>query len=465
MVNIIGGGTRALLRIENNNSVGSPGIIFGEGGVFTEDTNPTVKKVQGTNNLAIMCGGNVGIGTASPQATFHVSSSSSYTNSYIQNASGTTDGNIWGFGPNGQTLYYFLVNDSINFTRNYMQVTRSGTTLSSICLAPGGQGNVGIGTTSPGSPLHVYKSQNATTELRVENPNTGTGAVSQISFLTNDASGTGGRGGLAVFNSTYTAAGQYRPSGTYLYNNGIGGVTIASEAAQPIYFATSATERMRITSGGNVGIGVTNPSSALHFGTPVANKIIALYDSLNSAASTATDFYGFGINGGTLRYNTDSTSSVHRFYCGATLAATIAETTATFNGRVVTPNVYYIMGYLAGGTTAGNYISLGVQQSSGGMAVTSSNKLVAPISGLYHFGFNTIMNATTGRNDVYINVNGGAIVNTLNEDNGSGYHYRSGMITYYLNANDFVQFYCASGTIFNAFTVDAWHTYFFYHVG
>jgi hypothetical protein len=215
-----------------------------------------------------------------------------------------------------------------------------------------------------------------------------------------------------------------------------------------------------------VGIGTTNPGSALSFGAVINNKILTLYDG-NAAdpVSTATFFYGFGINGGTLRYQVPSTGDIHRFYCGATLAATIAETTATFNGRVVTPNVYYIMGYLAGGTTGGNYISLGVQQSSGGMAVTSSNKLVAPISGLYHFGFNTIMNTTTGRNDVNINVNGGSIVNTLSEDNGTGYHYRSGMITYYLNANDFVQFFCSSGTIYNLFNVDAWHTYFFYHVG
>ena len=72
MVNIIGGGTRALLRIENNNSIGSPGIIFGEGGGFTEDTQPTIKKVQGTNNLAIMCGGKVGINITSPGALFQV---------------------------------------------------------------------------------------------------------------------------------------------------------------------------------------------------------------------------------------------------------------------------------------------------------------------------------------------------------------------------------------------------------
>ena len=61
MLNVIGGGTRAILRIENNSSVGSPAIIFGEGGTFTEDTVPTIKKLQGTNDLAIM-GGEVGIG-------------------------------------------------------------------------------------------------------------------------------------------------------------------------------------------------------------------------------------------------------------------------------------------------------------------------------------------------------------------------------------------------------------------
>jgi hypothetical protein len=217
---------------------------------------------------------------------------------------------------------------------------------------------------------------------------------------------------------------------------------------------------------GRVGIGAASPGSALSFGTPIANKIITLYDGNPAdSVSTATNFLGFGINSATLRYQVAATGDFHRFYCGATLAATIAETTATFNGRVVTPNVYYIMGYLAGGTTGGNYISLGVQQSSGGMAVTTSNKLVAPISGLYHFGFNTIMNATTGRNDVSIRVNGSNIVETLNEDNGSGYHYRSGMITSYLNANDFVQFYCGSGTIYGPNAVDAWHTYFFYHVG
>jgi hypothetical protein len=301
-------------------------------------------------------------------------------------------------------------------------------------------GKVGIGTASPGDMLDIQGGN-----LRIMGP--------------------GGNDGRIDFKRTSDGWNPVRI--TQQYNTGAYGGDLAFQLHPADGVAgTAPVTTMYLKAGGNVGIGTTSPGSALSFGTPIANKIITLYDGNPAdSVSTATFFYGFGINGGTLRYQAAATGDIHRFYCGATLAATIAETTATFNGRVVTPNVYYIMGYLAGGTTGGNYISLGVQQSSGGMAVTTSNKLVAPISGLYHFGFNTIMNATTGRNDVSIRVNGSNIVETLNEDNGSGYHYRSGMITSYLNANDFVQFYCGSGTIYGPNAVDAWHTYFFYHVG
>lgn len=71
-LNVIGGGTRAILRVENNNSVGDPTIILGEGGNFTEDTVPTIKKKAGTNNLAIMTSGNVGIGSETPATKLDV---------------------------------------------------------------------------------------------------------------------------------------------------------------------------------------------------------------------------------------------------------------------------------------------------------------------------------------------------------------------------------------------------------
>ena len=85
-------------------------------------------------------------------------------------------------------------------------------------------GNVGIGTTSPARNLHIHAS--ALTDIHITNDDTGSG------------SGDGGTITMAALD--------------LLINN--------REAAN-IQLRTSGTERMRITSGGNVGIGTTNPGS------------------------------------------------------------------------------------------------------------------------------------------------------------------------------------------------------------
>ena len=49
------------------------------------------------------------------------------------------------------------------------------------------------------------------------------------------------------------------------------------------------------------------------------NKKLVLYDGVpGENATTATNFYGFGINNGMLRYQTDSVNSAHAFFGGAT---------------------------------------------------------------------------------------------------------------------------------------------------
>jgi hypothetical protein len=135
-------------------------------------------------------------------------------------------------------------------------------------------------------------------------------------------------------------------------------------------------------------------------------------------------------------------------------------------GQVSIPGKYYAAGYLSGGTAAGNYIDLYTTQTQGGMAVTTSNKLVAPIAGLYSFGYQTIMATTTGRNDTFIRLNGGDLVRALSEDNGTGYHQRGNHMCYYLNANDYIQFFCSSGTIYGGTPSNDynWRMWYFYHV-
>jgi hypothetical protein len=109
------------------------------------------------------------------------------------------------------------------------------------------------------------------------------------------------------------------------------------------------------------------------------------------------------------------------------------------NGIVSKPSRYYIVGTPWNGTQstaiANNFA---VQQSSG--LTQSGGAITIQVAGLYHICYSTISGSNSGRYDAGINVNGGRIVNLLNEDNGSGYHQKTGTITQYLNVNDVITF-------------------------
>jgi len=102
-------------------------------------------------------------------------------------------------------------------------------------------GSVGIGTTSPTWPLHVYNNQNTQTALTVENPNTGTSALSRLLLYNNSTFA-----GISYGGSAHSSA----PRALVIANN---------DASGDMRFATGGegNERMRITSGGNIAIGST----------------------------------------------------------------------------------------------------------------------------------------------------------------------------------------------------------------
>jgi hypothetical protein len=180
-------------------------------------------------------------------------------------------------------------------------------------------GNVGIGTDSPATKLHISGAGAQT--LRIENTNTAivlNDIIGSIVFQSNDAS-VGGTGVAGSINSISEAAsgvnyglgfntktfateiermritsagnvgiGTSSPANTSgytsltvngttgsiieLFANGTRSMQIVSDGISsylygalntPMIFYTNATERMRITSAGNVGIGTTSPSSKL----------------------------------------------------------------------------------------------------------------------------------------------------------------------------------------------------------
>lgn len=146
-------------------------------------------------------------------------------------------------------------------------------------------GNVGIGTSSPAQLLHVLGT--STKALIATSSSTGFASVQTQS--------DGGTNDLEIVQygtaATSTYFGVNRAGAAFL---GASATTfgMGTKGASPVILATNNTERLRIDSSGNVGIGTNNPSIRLHVENAAgsynstADNNVALYLKSSSAAAT-----------------------------------------------------------------------------------------------------------------------------------------------------------------------------------
>ena len=211
-----------------------------------DTNNPllTIRNTQATNNNYSGIGfGNASASTWLTSAIYgvnenHAPSSTGHLEFFVKNAGNFFEAmRITGAGKIGigtpSPIYSLDVNGGVNSFRVKAATTSENDAIatfennSAIKMIVRGNGNVGIGTTTP-------TSASGYTSLSLNNS---TGAL--MDFMTNN-----------------TLKARLQSDGTTFYFNNL--------ANGPIQIYTNSAERMRIDAGGNVGIGITNPSTKLH---------------------------------------------------------------------------------------------------------------------------------------------------------------------------------------------------------
>lgn len=244
-------------------------------GIFLDqdqDTLRILRTVSGsaTDGIAINASGNVGIGTSSPTAAIHATTASiGYTAKFI-NTNGASDANGLLIQAGTVSTEYALNVANTAGTTNFMVVK--------------GDGNVGIGTTTPSDRLVVQKdSANIEPLLVLKNDNTTDDNGTSIDFSGKDTSGNNIIYGRIT--AKYTNHATEKSHMIFTHRNDIG----------------TFSEWMRVTHDGNVGIGDDSPDFKLAIRTPAIPSGSAYAWPLDLSRPNTDDrglSFGIGESGG-----------------------------------------------------------------------------------------------------------------------------------------------------------------------
>jgi hypothetical protein len=278
----------------------------------------------------VTTGGNVGIGTTLPSKTLHVSSSSDLPirvdSTSTANNSGIAIGSNSSIGYGGSTHSNQLVrNRQFLYSANDIVFLSSNSTSAAMFIQT--SGNIGIGTTSPGSKLEV----NGTIK-------SGDITVGNINFTGNLF-----QNGSAYLGSQWTTT----SGNTLTYTSG--NVSINSGFTSSF---NSNTLGNIFTTGGNVGIGTTSPVYTLDIiGTIDATTYTGGIVSVTSITTGTirvtgnadiTDLTGTNITSGTIRASSlisTSNLSTNNFSSGTIRATTLITSANIASSNLTSTNV------------------------------------------------------------------------------------------------------------------------------
>jgi hypothetical protein len=259
-IGLLGGSYTSVVGWDVQSALAISNVTAGGISIAARSGSSSIRNYIGDGTAAIttVTSTGLGIGTSSPTAKLHVVAPSVTTPSLTWN---TTAGQIL----RNENLELAIGRDANAPYRLWMQVRGSDNTANDLVINPLG-GNVGIGTTSPSSKLHVSGGIFATTSIQA------------------DAAVMNASGGFASFGS----------------NSG----------SVPIRIGRDTTSNdLIINASGNVGIGTTSPTTKLHVDQGADSNGITLAYSGRGASRINWDLSGvtneattFFHNNGTNRY-------------------------------------------------------------------------------------------------------------------------------------------------------------------
>ena len=323
----------------NSNDITSVGAITASGNLSASATTVDSLIVDTTTLVVDATNNKVGMGTATPTTLLDLTENSSTTSALlIRNGnanSATNDGAQIEFGFQGTTDYSHYIhtrhnnvgaNNAIDF---YVcdGTTANTLTSGSTHTMSLNNGDVGIGITDPSYELDVAGDINLTGDLRINGSVQSFGGIwseaSSVASYTGDvAIGTSSMGSsssdLRIHDTSWPQihftndnSGNAASDGMVMGMGPDGEFYFLGRENSYMRFDMNGSEKMRISSNGNLGIGTTSPNAPLQFSNAAVNRKLVLFDNTNNDHQ----YFGFGINANVLRYQV-STGADHVFYSG-----------------------------------------------------------------------------------------------------------------------------------------------------
>jgi hypothetical protein len=291
-------GSTPMAVIDNGHASGDASLRFSAGAthyVIGSDASANAFVISNNSTglgtadrFTIASTGNVGIGTATPTQIIDIVGNVKFSGALMPNNLPGTSGQVLTSAGAGVAPTWTNVTTGSG-TINKLTFWNTSTTISAntnLHWDNAGE-NLGIGWSAPERNLHLHRASAAETYAKFTNTTTTIGA---------------GNGFEIGINATP------------------GDVLLRNYENTSMQFLTNNLERMRITSAGNVGIGITTPNAPLQFANAIVPRKVVLWEGANNDHQ----FYGFGLSTNILRYQTDATVADHVFFA-ATSATTSNE--------------------------------------------------------------------------------------------------------------------------------------------